>query len=195
MHINRVRIENFKCFRKPFTLDLNSGLNILVGNNEAGKSTILEAIHLCLTGLYNGKYVRNELTEYFFNNDVVDAYKRGLNNGSPVPPPEINIEVFIAGDGLAMFEGDGNSEQIKECGICLKIALDEKYKPDYEDFVNAGEVTSLPIEFYEANWTSCAREAITTHRIPIKSALIDSSNNRYHNGSDVYIYLISSKPY
>ena len=187
MHINRVRIENFKCFKQPFTLELNSGLNILVGDNEAGKSTILEAIHLCLTGLYNGKYARNELTEYFFNNDAVDEYKNGLNNAQPKPPPEITIEVFITGENLAMLEGDGNTEQIKECGICLRIVIDDKYKADYEDFVCAGEVTSLPIEFYDVHWTSCAREPITTRRIPIKSALIDSSSNRYQNGSDIYI--------
>src|SRR5882757_5056823 len=122
MYINRVRIENFKCFKEPFNLPLNAGLNILVGDNEAGKSTILEAIHLCLTGLYNGKYARNELTEYFFNNAAVDEYKNGLNSATPAPPPEITIEVFIAGEDLPMLEGDGNSEQIKECGICLKIA-------------------------------------------------------------------------
>jgi putative ATP-dependent endonuclease of OLD family len=157
MHINRVRIENFKCFRAPFNLKLNKGLNILVGDNEAGKSTILEAIHLCLTGLYNGKYARNELNEYFFNNEAVDEYKSGLNNNHPIPPPEITIEVFVAGDELPFFEGDGNAEQIKECGICFKIAIDEKYKADYLDFVKAGEVTSLPIEFYEVSWQSCAR--------------------------------------
>lgn len=57
MHISRVKIKNFKCFKDTFSLELNNGLNIIVGNNEAGKSTILEAIHLALTGLSNGKYV------------------------------------------------------------------------------------------------------------------------------------------
>jgi putative ATP-dependent endonuclease of OLD family len=36
-------------------------------------------------------------------------------------------------------------------------------------------------------WSSCAREAITAKSIPIKSAFIDSSSNRYQNGSDIYI--------
>ena len=55
MKIKKVYIENFKSFKK-LELDLNRGINIIVGNNEAGKSTILEAIHLALTGLLNGKY-------------------------------------------------------------------------------------------------------------------------------------------
>jgi len=187
MHINRVKIKNFKCFKETFTLELNEGLNILVGNNETGKSTILEAIHLALSGLYNGKYARNELSEYFFNNQTVEEFKAALNSNKPIEPPEILIEVFIAGENLPFFEGDGNSENKKECGISLRIAIDNKYQLDYDDFVHAGEVTSLPIEFYELNWTSCAHDTITPRRIPIKSALIDSSSHRYQNGSDVYI--------
>jgi len=70
MNISRVKIENFKCF-EVFDLSLNDGLNILVGNNEAGKSTILEAIHLALTGLFNGKYLKNELTQYLFNSQTL----------------------------------------------------------------------------------------------------------------------------
>lgn len=54
MHITKVNIENFKCYKGKFSLKLNEGANILVGNNEAGKSTILEAIHLALSGVLNG---------------------------------------------------------------------------------------------------------------------------------------------
>ena len=61
MYISKIKIENFKCFKEVFVLPLNNGLNILVGDNESGKSTILEAIHLVLTGFLNGKYLKNEL--------------------------------------------------------------------------------------------------------------------------------------
>jgi predicted ATP-dependent endonuclease of OLD family len=40
MHIEKIKIKNFKCYEN-FEVFLNSGLNIIVGNNEAGKSTIL----------------------------------------------------------------------------------------------------------------------------------------------------------
>lgn len=46
---------------------------------------------------------------------------------------------------------------------------------------------SMPIEYYDAVWTSFSRQTITIRSIPVKSALIDSSNYRYQNGSDVYI--------
>ncbi|WP_369414043.1 AAA family ATPase [Desertivirga xinjiangensis] len=63
MHLSKVKITNFKCFKETSILELNAGLNILVGNNEAGKSTILEAIHLALSGLSHGRYLKNELSE------------------------------------------------------------------------------------------------------------------------------------
>ncbi len=72
MVIDKIVIENFKGFKDWFTLPLNRGLNIIVGNNEAGKSTILEAINLALTGLYNGRYLQNELTQYLFNNEAIE---------------------------------------------------------------------------------------------------------------------------
>ncbi len=186
MIINKVNIENYKCF-KAFSIELDKGINILVGDNESGKSTILEAIHLALTGLLNGRYLRNELTQYLFNNEVVSDYVKNLKNGVPNIPPHILIEVFMNGDNLAIFEGDGNSQKAKECGISLKIVFNEDYKSEYEQLVKNGNIETIPIEYYEAVWESFARHQVTPRTIPIKSALIDSSSYRYQNGSDVYI--------
>lgn len=187
MFIKEINIENFKCFKGKFNLKLNEGLNILVGDNEAGKSTVLEAIHLVLTGLLNGRYLKNELTQYLFNNDIVSEYINKLAKGESESPPHILIEVFVAGENLARFEGDGNSERRKECGISLTIAFDEKYQSEYEALIRGGNIKTIPIEYYDVFWTSCARETITARSIPIKSALIDSSSSRYQNGSDIYI--------
>lgn len=67
MKIAKVKITNFKCYEETFTLALNDGLNVVVGANESGKTTVLEAIHLALTGLLHGRLLKNELTSYLFN--------------------------------------------------------------------------------------------------------------------------------
>ena len=79
-----MRISNFKCFEGEFTLEFNEGVNILVGNNEAGKSTILEAMNLALTGLYNGRNIKTELSQYMFNNVVVSNYIAAISKGEKV---------------------------------------------------------------------------------------------------------------
>jgi putative ATP-dependent endonuclease of OLD family len=62
MTFDKVIIKNFKCFKESFKIDFKDGLNIIVGDNEAGKSTILDAIHLALTGWHNGRHISNELS-------------------------------------------------------------------------------------------------------------------------------------
>jgi putative ATP-dependent endonuclease of OLD family len=161
-----------------------------VGDNEAGKSTIIEAIHLALTGLHNGKYLRNELSQYVFNKEIVAEYIESLKPENIAKPlPLISIEVFIEGEELAEFWGDLHSDKPNNAnGFSLKIAFDENYQKEYEDLVKLGEIKTLPIEYYNVSWISFARnENITARTIPIKSALIDSSSNKLQNGSDIYI--------
>lgn len=187
MKISKLYIENFKCFNGAFTIDFTDGVNILVGNNEAGKSTILEAIHLALTGILNGHYLRNELSQYLFNNDVINKYLSGIKAGVNPDLPHILIEVFFKGDDFAKFTGDGNSERSKATGVSFKIEFDnEAYKLAYEELLKK-EFETIPIEFYKISWKSFSRDGITSRNIPIKSVLIDSSSHRYYNGSDIYI--------
>lgn len=186
--VSKIKICNFKGFKGMFTLELNQDVNILVGNNETGKSTILEAIHLALTGLYGGKYIHNELSQYLFNNEVVSEYLQMINCGSPILPPSILIELYFDGSIDPNFEGSLNTDQANKVeGLQFHIAYNAKYNDEYQRVVKAKHLSSLPIEYYEASWTSFARDSITVRSIPIRSAMIDSSSYRYQNGSDLYI--------
>lgn len=188
MAIKKIKIWNFKCFYGLFELELNSGLNILVGNNEAGKSTILEAIHLALTGLYCGRSIRNELSQYLFNNKVVEEYVQSVNLGKALPPPSILIEIYFNGSIDPEFEGNNNTDHASSTeGIKFEITYNSKFDNEYSKLIASKVMQSLPIEYYEATWTSFSRQLVTVRSIPIKSAMIDSSNYRYQNGSDVYI--------
>jgi putative ATP-dependent endonuclease of OLD family len=190
MKIAKVKITNFKCYGDTFSLPLNNALNVIVGGNESGKTTILEAIHLALTGMLHGRTLKNDVTSYLFNFAAQKKYIDSLKTDSPLPPPAITIELFFSGDcsELAELEGDGNSEKTKASGVIYSIEFDEEnYKGPYEALVAAGELTSIPVEYYTAKMRSFARKGITSRNIPIKSALIDSSSARLQNGSDVYI--------
>lgn len=188
MRIKKVNIQNYKCFNGNFSLELNDGVNIIVGNNEAGKSTILEAINLALSGILNGRYLRNELSQYLFNHSVVSRYLSEIKSDDNPAPPKIVIEVFFNDNDYTLFEGNGNSERKKGCGVVLKIEFDENYQSEYKELIASGdELTTIPIEYYKVIWKSFARESITARSIPIKSVLIDSTSTRYHNGSDVII--------
>lgn len=190
MKIAKVKITNFKCYEETFTLALKDGLNVIVGANESGKTTILEAVHLALTGLLHGRPLKNDMTSYVFNLAAQNKYVQSLGTASPLPPPAITIELFFSGSSneLAELEGDGNSEKAKSSGVVYKIEFDEEnYKESYEELVKAGALSSIPVEYYTTTMRSFARRGITARNIPIKSALIDSSSTRLQNGSDVYV--------
>lgn len=97
MYIDKIKIVNFKSFEGEFELKLNRDLNIIVGDNEAGKSTILEAINLVLSGLVGGKYIKNELSQYFFNNNVVSRYLTEIADNGTAELPYILIEAYLEG--------------------------------------------------------------------------------------------------
>lgn len=189
MAIDKVIINNFKCFKGSHEIVLSNGLNIFVGNNGTGKSTILEAIHLALTGIIRGRHIKNELSQYLFNKEVVDKYIDSLKSGSTIELPKITIEIFYSNGIDPDCMGNKNSNTIdNECeGFTFEIAFNEDYKGEYEELKKQNNINSLPIEYYEVKWETFARNLITPRNIAIKSAFIDSTQYRYTNYSDIYI--------
>lgn len=188
MHISKVKIENFKCYYGRFEIILKNGLNIIVGDNETGKSTILDAINLALTGMIKGRSVWNELSQYLFNKQVVDEYFVAINSDNPKELPYILIELYFEGNDVPVMNGNDNTDKSNDAeGFYFKIAFNEKYLDEYADLVRNNDIKSLPIEYYDITWTTFAREVITTRSIPFKSSLIDSSEYRYQSGTDVYL--------
>ncbi|EDN8580553.1 AAA family ATPase, partial [Listeria monocytogenes] len=61
-HIKRMHIKGLKKF-KDIDIEFNEKINILVGENESGKSTILEAINIVLNQQYRSidKYILKDL--------------------------------------------------------------------------------------------------------------------------------------
>lgn len=188
--ISKVHIENYKCF-ETLTIEFQKNVNIIVGNNEAGKSTILEAINLCLSGLLHGRYLKNELTEHLFNYNAVHKYLQAFETGTPIEPPHILLEVYLDNDekdnaDFSKLKGTGHSEGGEKVGVKLKIAFDKKFQAEYETLIKEG-ISNLPIEYYEITWSGFNRDTITARSIPLKPNMINSSSAKYRNGSDFYI--------
>ncbi len=58
MKLQRIRVEQFKQFRQPFEIgDLEPGLNLFTGANEAGKSTLVAAIRAAFFERYRSSSV------------------------------------------------------------------------------------------------------------------------------------------
>lgn len=69
MYLSSIQIKNFRCFDdQDHTIEFNSGLTVLVGENDSGKSAILDAIKIVLGTTDLGWY-RLESTD-FHNEDT-----------------------------------------------------------------------------------------------------------------------------
>ncbi len=53
MKLNKIDIHNFKCF-EDVSFGLHPRLNVLMGNNGTGKSSLLEAFRILIGSLYLG---------------------------------------------------------------------------------------------------------------------------------------------
>lgn len=194
MYIEKLNLINYKCFEGKYTIEFKEGINILVGNNGEGKSTILEGINLALSGLLNGKYLKNEISQYLFNKNIVKKYITDLKAGGKQEIlPSIEIELFINSKSpeklkeLAVLKGNNNSDRSDKYGVKLEIKFDDSYLKEYEILIKDKEIITLPIEYYHMKWSSFGRDSLTSRIIPLKSILIDSSLTKCQNGSDLYI--------
>ncbi len=52
MKLNKIHIHNFKCYDDLTIEDLHPRMNILIGNNGTGKSSLLEAIRVLIGSIY-----------------------------------------------------------------------------------------------------------------------------------------------
>lgn len=55
MIIEEITVKNWRSYREPHTFQFDDGFNLLVGRNEAGKSTIFEAFTRVLFDRHTSK--------------------------------------------------------------------------------------------------------------------------------------------
>ncbi len=188
MHITKVVIKNYRCLRDCKTT-LNDKLNIIVGNNECGKSTLLEAIHLTLSGQINGRPLVTELHPHLFNQAAVAEYIMALQAGEVAPPPSILIELYLADNpALAVCKGTNNSLKENVPGVKLIIEFNDEYNVEYASYVADPKIIrTVPIEYYAIRLRSFADSDITPRSIPIKPSLIDASTIRNNAAASRYV--------
>jgi putative ATP-dependent endonuclease of the OLD family len=177
MFIERVIIENFKSLKRA-DVHMQNGINIVVGNNEVGKSTLIEAINLALRCQLNRRSALQELHPYVINNESVTEFIASHRVGKKTPPPRALIELYLHDSPkVAHFKGTNNSLSLNAAGVSLSIQLDQKnFSEEYESYVSdPSSLTSIPIEFYEIIWQSFAGELLSARSMPLRSALIDAS--------------------
>lgn len=186
--IERIVIRGYRLFR-DFEMQPSSGLNILVGGNEAGKSTLLEAISLGLTGRVNGRWAEEELNPYWFNQQVVIDYFAELAAGQSPAAPEIAIELYLSqtNPDIHILRGVYNSRVEDAPGVLIHVRPSADYAQEFADYLaDPDRPDIIPVEYYEVEWQDFA--GATLHRRPkgLGVSFIDSRTIRSTWGVDYH---------
>ncbi len=116
MYISELKLWNFRKYGKSssdlnrdadLTVPLNKGLNVLIGENDSGKSTILDAIKLVLkTHAY--EWIKVEDTDFHSETDKlkIEIHFSGISNEE--------AKHFIEWSGWAEEERVSEGKLIKE---------------------------------------------------------------------------------
>lgn len=190
--IQKLVLKNFRRFREP-TIEFTAGLNIVVGDNEAGKSTVLEAINLALTSRWQGRPFAAELAPHFINLEATEEYLRELRAGNSPEPPEVAVELFLReSTETVKLKGTNNSLKEDACGLRIIARLDkENFAEEYRQYTaDTDDVVSVPTEFYRVDWLDFAGHAVNFRAVKVTASLIDASRIRLQSGADYYLQKI-----
>lgn len=180
--IKKLRVKNFKKFADE-TFEFNDDINILVGDNECGKSSVLEAIELCLNYCHRGRPLSPEVMAELFNSDCVETYLQGEKSQTSLP--ELSIEAYLDGD--PELKGTNNSEGADTQGISLKMLFNPDLSPYYEPFITSGDVLTVPFELYKIEWMSFAWKPLAQIARPVNCLFVDPTRLHPTIGRSRYI--------
>jgi putative ATP-dependent endonuclease of OLD family len=186
--IEKVRIRGYRKF-EDITVPASADLNIFVGDNQSGKSTILEAINMAMSGRVNGRSVAEELNPYWFNHGLVQAFFAARRAGEQRTLPTISIEVFLKDeDALQKLSGANHSDRpLRMCpGVELAIEPDQAYAEEIEQHLNSA-TGILPVEYFKVMWRTFRGEALGAKPRELRVAVIDSRTVRSTNAVDYHV--------
>jgi ABC-type transport system involved in cytochrome c biogenesis ATPase subunit len=189
MHIKHLYIHGFKRFT-AFDLELNPSFTVIVGDNETGKSSVLEAIGLVLSGQYDGRLVQYAIDPYLFNAAIVEEYFQKQRTGEHSLPPRILIEAYLQPDGntLADLKGTNNTKSQDCPGLVLTIEVESDYTEALKSYAaDKSNPSVLPVEFYRATWRSFKGSGVNFRSLPFRTVTIDTSLGRVHRGPNSYV--------
>lgn len=195
MKIQKIIIRNYKIFR-DLNLEFKRNINIIIGNNEAGKTTLLEAIQLVLSAQINYQSIKFNISPYLFNKEITTEYINQLQTDKNAPLPEILIEAYFypsENQELNRFIGTNNSCSENCAGLFLRIHFDSQYNRQYQEYIKEpAKVKTIPTEFYTYDWSSFAYNPLKTNSLPFKSTFLNCTESRYNNTQDKHLYDILS---
>lgn len=180
MIIEKIKVSNYKLLR-DVEINLNKKTNIFVGQNDSGKSSILEAISIVTTGKLDGYAFDRQIKANMFNSIIRKKYIESLKKYPNVlEPPQMLFEAYCENtDKYREYAGTNNFCNEDVPGIRVLVSFDSEYYPTYKRMLESGDIYDIPIEFYKVTYTYFRGEKVTYRFSPLKAVTIDTTRKDY----------------
>lgn len=170
--ITKIYLKNFRQF-KDITVELNEEKNIFIGSNGAGKSSILSAIDLILSGSI--KKIENATLESLFNSVTIAECVAQKENLQANDLPELVVELFFSECNNHKTFGLHNRDN-RDCdGLRLEISPNEEFLDEILKLLTEEDNRIFPFEFYKIEFKTFSGAAYNSYNKPFKHAYMDSS--------------------
>lgn len=179
--IKKVYLENFKRFRH-YIIEPKENVNILIGDNETGKSSIIEAIDLVANG--NIHRVENIGIDRLMNTDAVTEFLHGEKKIQNLP--KIKVELFLSGSFDFSMNGKNNHEKNLCDGIRMICEPNLDYSSEIEDAIST-DPNYFPFDYYSIRFSTFADESYTEYKKKLKCVMIDSTKMNSIYATNEYI--------
>ncbi len=184
MTITKIVVKNYKLL-KDIVICFNPMTNIFVGDNDAGKSTILEVLSILTTGKVNGFAFDRQLRANLFNKESRQSFITAVAAGRRPEPPRIIMEAYFDGD--SDFKGTENELSEDTAGLRAVVDISENNAETYKKMLANGEVKDVPIELYGVSYNYFSGAPVSFRFSPFKSIVIDTSRKEYIGLVDQFV--------
>lgn len=182
--ITKINIQNYKLLR-DVCVELNPDVNVFVGENDAGKSTLLETISIVASGKLHGNAFHKRLKANLFNIDCRNAYIAALST-TPIAPPKIVLEAYCDGDD-ASYCGTNNTFTENCCGIRVVAEFDPQYEAVYKTMLEHHDVKDIPVELYRVSYRYFSGDIVAFKYAPLKAVYVDTTRKDYTGMVDRFV--------
>lgn len=167
--IVKIKLHNFKRFQ-DLTIDVDPKMNIFIGDNESGKSSILQAIDLVARG--SRTRVEEIGLDRLFNVNAISTFMGGARNLNNVP--NMYVELYFEDQLNETLEGQNNSLHQTLCGIKMVCESNPAYSQQLHQLLQDRNAT-FPLEYFEIKFDTFAGVPFNAHNKILKSLFIDNS--------------------
>lgn len=180
-NIQKIKLQNFKRFQS-FSVDFDDNLNIFIGDNEAGKSSILSAMDIVLSG--SRSKIETIGLDNIFNAEVIQDFLSSDKRYENLPV--LFIELYLNEQNNPELNGKANSNDRVCDGLRLVCEPSDHLSQDIKEILQQEE-PNFPFEYYSISFVTFSGESYTGYRKFLRHVLIDNTQISNENATRAYV--------